>query len=179
MLLAAGCNRAPAPVTVPGEPISKTSRPPTSLPKPSGKALTEMTWTTAEGRSSTLAAFAGKAVILDFWATYCPPCIEEIPHLNELQAKYGTADLQVIGLNSGGAEDRPKIAAFVKQNKISYPIAFPDDDLEAYIFSETDAIPQTAVFDRKGKLVSKIIGFDASAKRDLNSAVEAALAQGR
>ena len=44
----------------------------------------------------------GKAVILDFWATFCPPCIEEIPHLNSLQAKYGIENLQIVGLNVGG-----------------------------------------------------------------------------
>ena len=134
-----------------------------------------MTWTGSDGMPATLASFRGKAVILDFWATYCPPCIEEIPHLNELQAKYGVENLQVIGLNSGGSEDRPKIAAFVQQHKITYPIAFPDDDLEAFIFSETDAIPQTAVFDRTGKLVTKIIGFDATIKRDLDAAVATAV----
>ncbi len=134
-----------------------------------------MTWAGADGKAVSLDQLKGKAVILDFWATYCPPCIEEIPHLNELQAKYGVDNLQVIGLNSGGLEDRPKIADFAKLHKITYPIAFPDDDLEAFIFSETDAIPQTAVFDRTGKLVTKIIGFDPTIKRDLDTAVETAL----
>lgn len=165
-------------MAVPGQTFSVNSRKPSSLPKPSGKALTELTWQMEDGRSSTLKAFAGKAVILDFWATYCPPCREEIPHLNELQAKYGPDKLQIIGLNVGGSEDRPKIADFIAKNKMDYPLGFPDADLEGYIFSETDAIPQTAVFDRSGKLVTKIVGFNEAAKRALNDAVETALGSG-
>ena len=53
------------------------------------KPLPEMSWTGFEGTVQKLKDHHGKVVILDFWATYCPPCIEEIPHLMELQAKYG------------------------------------------------------------------------------------------
>ena len=104
-----------------------------------------------------------------------PPCKEEIPHLNSLLAKYGSENLQIVGLNVGGDEDRGAIPKFTATTKIDYPIAFPEDELSRFIFTESDVIPQTAVFDRKGKLITKIAGFSPAIQKDLDAAVEQAL----
>ncbi|HKP69974.1 MAG TPA: TlpA disulfide reductase family protein, partial [Pyrinomonadaceae bacterium] len=106
---------------------------------------------------------------------YCPPCIEEIPHLMELQAKYGQENLVVVGLHVGGDEDRPKVPAFVERLKITYPLAYPEDALSSFVFGNDTAIPQTAVFDRKGKLVTKIAGFSPAIKLQLDEAVATAV----
>ncbi|MBK8305468.1 MAG: TlpA family protein disulfide reductase [Chloracidobacterium sp.] len=79
--------------------------------------------------------------LFDFWATYCPPCIVEIPHLNSLLAKHGAENLVIVGLNVGGAEDLPKIPAFVAKTKLDYPIALPENELSRFIFSDRDDIP--------------------------------------
>ena len=134
-----------------------------------------MSWTDAESRVQKLGDLNGKAVILDFWATYCAPCREEIPHLNSLFAKHGPENLQIVGLNVGGAEDRAAIPRFLATTKIDYAIAFPEDELSRFIFAENDAIPQTAVFDRKGKMITKIIGFNPAIQKQLDAAVEEAL----
>ena len=139
------------------------------------KPISEMSWIDSEQRVQKLSDLSGKAVILDFWATYCPPCREEIPHLNSLLAKYGADNLHIVGLNVGGAEDLPRIPEFVKNTKIDYPIAFPEDELTRFIFTTRDDIPQTAVFDRKGKMVAKIVGFSPAIQKELDAAVEQAL----
>ena len=131
-----------------------------------------MSWTSLDGKVQKLKDFEGKVVLLDFWATYCAPCLEEIPHLMELQAKYGS-DLHVIGLHVGGDEDRPKVPEFVDRLKITYPLAYPEDALSAYVFGQETAIPQTAVFDRTGKMVKKITGFGPAIKTELDEAVAA------
>lgn len=136
-----------------------------------------MSWTDAEQRVQKLSDLAGKAVILDFWATYCAPCREEIPHLNSLLAKHGSDNLHIVGLNVGGAEDQPRIPIFIKNTKIDYPIAFPEDELTRFIFGERSDIPQTAVFDRKGTMITKIIGFSPAIQRELDAAVEQAISQ--
>jgi hypothetical protein len=97
--------------------------------------------------------------------------------LNSLQAKYGEDKLRVVGLNVGGDEDRPKIPAFVKQLKVSYPVAFPEDDLLAYVSGDDDRIPQTAVFDKNGNLVEKFVGFDPTVQSRLDRAVETAMSR--
>ena len=134
-----------------------------------------MSWTTADERVRKLSDLGGKAVILDFWATYCGPCRQAIPHLNSLQAKYGPENLQIVGVNVGGTEDRPKIPAFVETTRIDYVIAFPEDDLTQFIFAETSTIPQAAVFDRKGRMIKKIVGFNPAIQKELDDAVEQAL----
>ena len=113
-------------------------------------------------------------MILDFWATYCPPCIEEIPHLRALKAQYGD-DLEVVGLHVGGEEDRPKVPEFVERLSIDYPLAVPEDALTAFVFGQDSAIPQTAIFDREGRLVKKITGFNDEIRVQLDEAVEQAV----
>ena len=174
-MLMLACQPAAAPIAVSNRPVSINERPQTNVPMPPSRPVGEMVWMTTDGQPSSMNQLRGKAIILDFWATYCPPCRDEIPHLNELQAKYGTDKLQVVGLNVGGDEDKPKIPAFAKEYKITYPIAFPEDELLNFVSGNDDRIPQTAVFDRDGKLITKIVGFDASAKKDLDTAVEKAL----
>lgn len=135
-----------------------------------------MSWTHEDDRVHKLSDLAGKAVILDFWATYCEPCKREIPHLNSLIAKYGADNLHIVGLNVGGEEDRLKIPVFVAATKIDYGIAFPEDELTQFIFAERSDIPQTAIFDRKGRMVKKIIGFNPEIQKELDAAVEQAIA---
>jgi thiol-disulfide isomerase/thioredoxin len=177
-LLATSCRPAAAPVSISNKPVSVNEIPVTNQPLPPTKAVEEMTWaefdgkTNADGSAKKLKDFQGKVVILDFWATYCPPCIEEIPHLKELQKKYGKENLEIVGLHVGGADDRPKVPAFVERLNIDYTLATPESELTRFVFGNTDTIPQTAVFDRNGKLVKKIIGFDAEIKRDLDSTIE-------
>jgi len=156
-------------------PVSISNRPATVNDLPVKKPLQEFTWTRADGKETSLKDLRGKAVILDFWATYCPPCRDEIPHLNALQAKYSESGLTIVGLNSGGPEDRPKIPAFLKETPIEYDIAFPDDGLISTVFDSDDRIPQTVVINRKGQIVKKIVGFSDQIKMELDAAVQAAL----
>ncbi len=174
-LYSMSCRPAAAPVLVGNKPVSINNVPLKDVQAKPLKPLPEMSWTGFEGNVQKLKDYRGKAVILDFWATYCPPCIEEIPHLKDLQAKYGPNELVVIGLNVGGDEDRPKIPEFVERLKITYPLAYPEDALVSFIFGEETAIPQTAIFDRQGRLVRKIIGFNAEIKNELDQTVETAL----
>jgi len=171
-LISLSCSRAAAPVSISNQPVSVNGVRQRGVPP---KPLPMMSWISQEGQKEKIGDYKGKVLILDFWATYCPPCKEEIPHLNELQAKHGTANLQVIGLHVGGEEDRPKIPDFTAETNIEYPIAFPESALVSYVFEDTDAIPQTAVFDRHGQLVTKIAGFNEQIKRQLDAAVEIAL----
>ena len=178
-MLAAGsaCRPAAAPVAVGNRPVSVNGVMVGDAQAPPRKPLPEMSWTGFDGTVFKLKDFQGKVVILDFWATYCPPCIEEIPHLKELQARYGADRLAVVGLHVGDDEDRPKIPAFVDRLAIDYPLGYPEDDLTAFVFGQQTAIPQTAIFDANGKLVKKITGFDARIKAELDQAVESAVRQ--
>jgi thiol-disulfide isomerase/thioredoxin len=170
----AGCRPAAAPVSVSNGPISINDRPTTNMPMPPSKPMGEMSWTTADDKVQKLADLKGKAVILDFWATNCPPCRAEIPHLNSLLAKYSDS-LEIRGLHVGDADDRKEIPNFIKETKLDYPIAYPENELSRFIFSERDDIPQTLVIGRNGQVVTKIVGFSPQIQQQLDVAVEQAL----
>lgn len=168
-----GCKPAAAPITVGTKPVSVNGVPMRDAPRQPMKPLPEMSWTKFDGSVQKLKDLQGKVVVLDFWATYCPPCIEEIPHLMELQAKYGEDHLRIIGLHVGGAEDKPKVPEFVQRLKISYPLGTPEDELTRFVFGQETAIPQTAIFDRDGKFITKIVGFNDQIRKELDDVVEA------
>ena len=177
-LALSSCRPAAAPVAVSNQPVSINDRATGIKPTRSAptKPIGEMSWTDDKGGLHQVSELKGKAVILDFWATYCPPCREEIPHLNGLLAKHGADNLTIIGMNVGGEEDPPeKIAAFTKQTKVDYPIAHPDDALVNYVFAERDDIPQTIVIDRNGHVVDKFVGYSASIQTDIDVAVAKAV----
>jgi cytochrome c biogenesis protein CcmG/thiol:disulfide interchange protein DsbE len=174
-LIASGCRPAAAPIAVGNKPVSINDRPTTNLPMAPTKPLTEMSWTDPNDRVHKISDMKGKAVILDFWATYCAPCREAIPHLNSLVAKYGEENLLIVGLNVGGEEDRLKIPQFTATTRIDYPIAYPEDALTNFIFAERSEIPQTAIFNRNGEMIAKLVGYNETIKKELDAAVEKAL----
>jgi thiol-disulfide isomerase/thioredoxin len=134
-------------------------------------------WTQLDGRRVSLEDLRGQVVVLDFWATYCPPCREEIPHLVRLQREFGPKGFKVIGLNVGGPDDRPKVPEFVKLYGIQYQLAEPDDETTRLFLADNSAIPQTFVLDRRGRLVRHFVGYDSEVASELEAAVEQALAE--
>lgn len=92
-----------------------------------------------------------------------------------LQKKYEDQGLMVIGLNVGGPGDEQQVPAFAKKFGIQYTLAKPDEDLVSLLLSDSDAIPQTFVFDRQGQMVERLIGFGQESGEHIDSAVEAAL----
>lgn len=174
ILAAVSCRPAAAPVVVGDKPVSINDVPLKDSQGRVMKPIHEMSWTGMDGTIQKLKDYRGKAIVLDFWATYCPPCIEEIPHLKALKARYGD-DLVLVGMHVGGDEDKPKIPEFVDRLKIDYPLAYPEDALTSFIFGNDSAIPQTAIFDRDGKLVEKITGFSEPIRKELDQAVEKAV----
>lgn len=144
---------------------------------PTSKAasLSNMGWELPDGKRSVFSDYKGKVLILDFYATWCVPCRDSVPHLIGLQKKYENQGLQVIGLNVGGPGDEQEVPAFAKEFGIQYPLAKPDGDLVSFLLSDSDAIPQTFVFDRQGQLVQRFVGFGADTGIYLDGAVETAL----
>jgi thiol-disulfide isomerase/thioredoxin len=151
--------------------------PNTTYPMPPLKAEggAEMGWTRVGGGHTRLADFRGQVLVLDFYATWCAPCRKSIPHLSELQRQSGPQGLQVVGLNVGGPDDRVKVAAFAAEFNIPYPLGFPDKLLTDLFLSEDDTIPQTFVFDRRGQLVKRFIGYDDSMPKELEKVIQSAL----
>ncbi len=152
------------------------SMPQTSLPMPPvGANDASVAWTLNDGRRARLADYRGQVVVLDFYATWCAPCREEIPHLASLQMRFGREGLQVIGLNVGGEEDRPKIPAFAEELGINYQLATPSQAAVDLFMGGDTTIPQTLIFSRTGELLRHFTGYDAQARRELETAIAEAI----
>ncbi len=156
--------------------MSNSQMPKTSKPMPPIDAdSNNLGWRLINGQRQTLADYRGKAVILDFWATYCPPCIEGIPHFNELKRRYESAGLQIVGLHVGGEDDKPNIPEFVEKLQISYALGYPEPAMMDFYLQGDSRIPQTFVFDRNGQLVEQFVGFTPEIKDGIDAAVLQAL----
>jgi len=155
------------------------SNPPTGttypMPPTRTTSLANMGWQMSDGKRSVFSEYKGKVLILDFYATWCVPCRDSVPHLIGLQKKFEEQGLAVVGLNVGGPGDEQEVPAFAKAFGIQYTLAKPDEDLVSFLMSDSDAIPQTFVFDRQGQLVQRFVGFGSDTGIYLDGAVETAL----
>ena len=173
LMLMMGCNSTDG-ADANKTPVISGNPPGTTYPMPpvTRTSLANMGWELADGKRSVVSEHKGKVLVLDFYATWCVPCRDSIPHLISLQKKFAEQGLTVVGLNVGGPGDPEKVPAFAKEFGIQYALAKPDDDLVSFLLSDSDAIPQTFVFDREGKLVERFIGYDRAAGERLERVIE-------
>ncbi len=117
----------------------------------------DFTLTDISGQEFSLSSTRGKVVILDFWATWCPPCRMEIPHFEALYKEYKGKGLEIIGvaLDRGGASD---VIPFVKANGVTYPVVIGGAEVTA-LYGGFRGIPTTFVLDRNGAIVEKFVGY--------------------
>ena len=109
-----------------------------------------------DGKTVTSDDFKGKVVVLDFWATWCPPCKAEIPGYVAMQKKYGPEGLVFVGISVD--EDGPEVVrSFVKAHGINYPIVMFNEDV-VNAFAPIEGYPTTFIIDREGNIVDKKIG---------------------
>ncbi len=126
-----------------------------------------------DGKSVQLSDFKGKVVLLNFWATWCPPCRAEIPDLVALQQRYAPRGVVVLGisLDQGGPA---KVASFVKRIGINYPVLMGNRDI-ALAYGGIEVVPTSFVIDRKGNVAgalrgaTDLAGFEAALKPALES----------
>lgn len=131
----------------------------------------DFTLTSLDGKEMRLSDLRGKAVLLNFWATWCSPCKIEMPWFIELQQKYGPQGLQVVGvaMDDSSKED---IAKFAKDMGVNYPVLIGKESVgDAY--GGVPALPESFFIGRDGKIVDKIIGLKG--KGDIEESIKRAL----
>jgi thiol-disulfide isomerase/thioredoxin len=112
--------------------------------------------TTLNGRKVKLSELKGKVVMIDFWATWCGPCVQSIPTLNKLYEKYKNQGLEILYVSTDSEADKYKVAPFVKEKSISFPVMLDAGVKEMY---DVKAFPTTIFIDRKGNIRHRDTGF--------------------
>lgn len=122
----------------------------------------DFTLDTLDGKSMRLSDLRGKAVLLNFWATWCGPCKIEMPWFVELQKQYGSQGLQIIGVAMDDS-GKDEIAKFAKEMGVNYPVLLGKEAVGDE-YGGIPALPETFFIGRDGKIVDRIIGLKGRAE---------------
>ena len=109
------------------------------------------------GRTVRLSDYQGKVVLINFWATWCPPCRAEMPDLVRLQREHAKQGLQIIGITYP-PEQKDRVRRFARSLKVNYPIILGTREIKAR-FSSEETLPLTVVINRDGKVSDIISGI--------------------
>jgi peroxiredoxin len=121
-----------------------------------GVRAPDFSTTSLDGKQIRLADLRGKRVVLDFWATWCPPCVKEIPHFVRLVNDPDAKDLVVVGISN---EEKDRLAKFVKDKGINYSIASVEDKDLPSPYKDVRSIPTTFFVDRNGVIQTVFQGY--------------------
>lgn len=124
------------------------------------------------GKTVRLSDFKGKVVLIDFWATYCVPCLEAVPELRKLSDKYQAQGFEVVGISVDAYTDG--VPDFVKELKMTYTVLL-DADQDVQAAYGLRSLPETFLLGRDGLLIKHWMGFDDEVSKEIPAAVEAAL----
>ena len=136
-------------------PTPRPTQPPSLIPEATQilDKLPEFALPGLDGRPNQSSKWVGKVLILNFWATWCPPCLREMPAFIELQQELGGKGLQFVGI----AIDSPEaVREFVDARAVNYPILIGEEDaieLSRRLGNRMQGLPYSAIFDRAGRLV--------------------------
>jgi thiol-disulfide isomerase/thioredoxin len=132
-----------------------------------GKMAPQFTLKDTTGRKVSLADYKGKAVVVDFWATWCAPCKIEIPWLEQFHNQYASQGLEILGISEDDLDpddkakllkEKKDIADMAAQLKINYPVLI-DDASVSTPYGGVDGLPTTFFIDRNGKVVASTVGL--------------------
>ncbi len=111
-------------------------------------------------------------VLLDFWATYCKPCIKAMPKLQKIHEKYGKSGLTVLGVNVDGPRGQNRVKPFLRARKVNFPIAL-DSDSAVMRRLQVNVLPTTLLITPDGEIVLRQVGYNSKNADVLLAAVEA------
>ncbi len=157
MIALSGCQDGP---TVPGEPIDNTVTP---VELKLDSLVPDFTLNDPGGRAVSLSDFRGKVVLLDFWATWCAPCVDAVPELQDLSRRYKNKDLVILSVSLDRSTTAWKL--FIQHNAMEWVHVFDDGGSGSpSLRYGIDAIPTALLIDREGKLLGmahSTLGLDA------------------
>ncbi len=143
-----------------------------------GKPAPDFSCKTLDGKDFQLSALKGDVVMIDYWATWCPPCRASLPHVNDISkdADYKSKGLKVFAVNS--KEETAKVQKFVDDNKFTFtvPLDVAGEFGKKYL---VQGIPTTVIVGRDGSIKKVFIGYGPGMEEPVKKAIESALAEAK
>lgn len=140
-----------------------------------GSVAPDFSLTNQAGKAVTLGDYRGKVVLINFWATWCSPCVSEMASLDRLYQKYKDKnfDLLAISVDEGGWDE---VGAFLKNHPVTFPIVIDGDYKVADLYG-TYRVPETYLINAEGKIVDKILGAQEWDSPEMLSLIEKAISK--
>jgi cytochrome c biogenesis protein CcmG, thiol:disulfide interchange protein DsbE len=137
------------------------------------RAAPKLTATTIDGKEVSLDNYKGKVVLIDFWATWCKPCVDAMPHLIKLQKEYGDKGFTVLGVSID--EETKKVGPFVAKRKLTYPVVIDSKTTPTWQAFNVSGVPAVFLIDRDGQIIAQWRG--KMKPSEIEAAVKAAIAK--
>ena len=141
-----------------------------------GQPMPAFSFTTLDGKMTSIEELKGKVVYVNFWATWCPPCVVEMPRMErEVWRKYKSSpDFRMVAIAREQTGD--EIAPFMKENRLTFPVA-PDPEREVYKLFGNAGIPRSYVVGRDGRILYQSVGYDEGDFTKMKNVISKALAK--
>jgi thiol-disulfide isomerase/thioredoxin len=110
------------------------------------------------GKTISLSDYEGKVVVLDFWATWCPPCRKGIPDFVELKKKYMDSGFEIIGISLDEVKNKESVENFIKEYNVNYPMVWGNQTV-AYKYGGVSQIPTSFIIDKDGNVAAQHVGY--------------------
>jgi thiol-disulfide isomerase/thioredoxin len=140
-----------------------------------GEVAPQFKATNLANQQISLAAYRGKVVVLDFFATWCGPCKESLPHMVELHRKYSGKGLQILGVSADDESDRLYVKVFVSDLNLPYPVFIANEDLQADYGLRS--VPMIVVINKKGIVAEKYMGYSSTIAKKMEDLIKRLMAE--
>jgi peroxiredoxin len=137
---------------------------------------TDFTLRDVNGQDVHLSQYQGKVVVLSFWATWCGPCKEEMPHLQKLYADHGNDGLVVLSISTDDARSASKVKPYIMSMGYTFPVLLDKEASVIGTYNPSKTLPFTVVIDRSGNVVHVASGYNPGDEVGLTKEIEPLLA---
>jgi peroxiredoxin len=146
------------------------------LPAMAGTSATDFTLRDINGQSMSLSQHKGEVIVLSFWATWCGPCKEEMPHLQKMYDELKEQGLLVVSVSTDDARTASRVKQFIRTMRYDFPVLLDRDSTVIASYNPTKTLPYTVVIDRNFEIAKIHTGYNPGDEVELRHLIESLLA---
>ena len=132
----------------------------------------EFTLRNTKGKKESLSDYKGKVVLINFWATWCAPCIQELPSLQKIHEDLKDEEFTVLSINVDAPRDRSKIKPMIKKLNLDFPVLLDNTRSVMSLYNPQMNIPFSVIISRKGEIYAYFSGYHQGLENEIKKAVE-------